>query len=315
MSDSQCSSINVDGIFNADQGYFRNITTSNITSYPSLNLAILSNDCSDKTPDVIIGLNAVYLNWSHFTTLFFSPPSGYFCINPANINTSAISFGSQTYETTYNKSVTFSLSDQVQKCWSKKNSKPETAIPPKVNIELYRQCFLTRSLASVYGDFVGLSYDEALSSLLSNGTIAVGDSESSAIVNFTIGYQYYFKPLDIVLLTNFNYVTSIPCYKNTSSFSDDCSCPYSNDTKNYDRTNFDLNNLDDTSIASGYESSSNANYDSTSYSNIENVLEQFSVNSGTNSSVSKSVVSAIADYINNDAVTVSSSDSNSSGSW
>jgi hypothetical protein len=302
MSDSQntgaCSSVSVEGIFNADQGYFRNITTSNITSYPSLNLAIISNDCSDKTPDVIIGLNPVYLNWNHFSILFFKPPSGAFYISPANINVGAISFVSQTYETTYNKNVTFNLADQVKKAWSKKNSKPENAISPKVSIELDRQCFLTKSLGSLYGDFVGLSYDETLSSLLADGSIEVGDSDSSAIVKFTIGYQYYYQPLDIVLLTNFNYVTSIPCYKNVFPFTDDCSCPYSNDTKIYDRSNLDLN--DEASIISDYNSFSKSNGD--------NLLDEFSISpSVDNSHARDTVISAISNYIKNDVESVESS--------
>ena len=83
MTDFQnaaCSSINVNGIFNADQGYFRNTTTTQITSYPALNLAIISNDCSDKTPDVEISLNPIYLSWNHFSTLFFNN-SGIFLIS------------------------------------------------------------------------------------------------------------------------------------------------------------------------------------------------------------------------------------------
>jgi hypothetical protein len=304
MTSSSCSSINVDGIFNVDQGYFRNTTTSNITSYPSLNLAIISNDCADKTPDVIIGLNPVYLNWNHFSTLFFKPPSGAFYISPSNINVGAISFVSQTYETTYNKNVTFNLADQVRKAWSKKFSKPEIAISPKVNIELERQCFLTKSLGSIYGDFVGLSYDEALSALLADGSITIGDSDSSAIVKFLIGYQYYYKALDIVLLTTFTYVTSIPCYKNTYPFSDDCSCPYSNDTKIIDRSNLDLS--DDASLISDYESKA---YDSNSKSNIDNILEEYSIASESNNSkVNNTVISAISNYINKDAESVSTSD-------
>ena len=317
MHESQnlaCSSINVDGIFNVDQGYFRNIPSSTISSYPELTLASISNKCGEIIADMTISLNPVYLNWSDFTTIFFASPAGAFCINPINANVSAISFAGQTYETTYNKNVGFELAGQIRKAWSKKNSKPESAISSKVNIELIRQCFLTKSLGSVYGDFVGLSYDEALSSLLSNGSIAVGDSESSAIVRFQIDYIHHLQELDVALLTTFNYITSIPCYKNTSSFSDDCSCPYSNDTKNYDRTNFDLNSLDDTSIASGYDS--NANYDTVNYSSkIDNILEQFSVNTGSNSTVDKSIVSAISQYIKDDALTVSSSDTNSSASW
>ena len=46
-------------------------------------------------------LNPIYLSWNHFSTLFFKPPSGAFYISPANTNVGAISFVSQTYETTY----------------------------------------------------------------------------------------------------------------------------------------------------------------------------------------------------------------------
>jgi len=287
-----------DGIFNNDQGYFRNITSTQITTSPTLNLAALSNCCGDKSPDVTISLNTIYLSWTDFSTLFFKSPSGAFYISPANTNVGAISFVSQTYETTYNKNVTFSLSDQVRKAWSKKFSKPETAISPKTNIELERQSFLTKSLGSVYGDFVGLSYDEALSSLLNDGSIVVGDSDTSAIVKFLINYQYYYKPLDIVLLTTFTYVTSIPCYKNTFPFSDDCACPYSNDTKNYDRSNFDLNNYDDESVISDYESRAN-----------DNNLEEYSVVSGAeHSKIDKSVFSEISKFIHNSAESVASSE-------
>ena len=52
------------GIFNEDQGYFRNNNTKHIANRPTLNLAALSNcSCNDKTPDVIISLNTIFLNW------------------------------------------------------------------------------------------------------------------------------------------------------------------------------------------------------------------------------------------------------------
>ena len=60
-----------DGIFNNDQGYFRNITSNQITTSPTLNLAALSNCCGDKSPDVTISLNTIYLSWTDFSTLFF----------------------------------------------------------------------------------------------------------------------------------------------------------------------------------------------------------------------------------------------------
>lgn len=261
-----------DGIFNNDQGYFRNITNSQITTSPSLNLAALSNSTSDKTSDVIISLNTIYLSWSDFSTLFFKSPSGAFYISPANSNVSAVSFNYQTYETTYNKHVVYNLADQVRKAWSKKNSKPESAIPAKINIELERESFLTKSLGSVYGDFLGLSYDEALASLLGAGEIAVGTSEDAATVTFLINYQFYFQPLDINLLTIFSYVTNIPCYKNVVPFSSDCTNPYSNDNKTYDRSNLDLS--DNVSVFSDFDSKNNDAFSLAS--NNSNILSQIS---------------------------------------
>ena len=285
---SECSAINVDGIYNNDQGYFRNIPTSQISNYPILNLALLSNSCGDRTPDVEINLNPTYLSWSDFTNLFFKSPSGVFYINPSNNNVSAITFASQTYETTYNQNVAYSLADQTRKAWSKINSKPETAIQPKVNIQLERQCFLTKSLGSVYGDFIGLSYDEAISSLLTSGSIAVGDCDTSAIVKFTIAYQYYCEQLNICLLTTFTYITNIPCYKNTIPFSDDCVCPYSNDTKVVDRAGLDLN--DDMSVFSDFESKNGANNGN---DNKANNLDEYSIASG-----SSNIISEISKIIN-----------------
>jgi hypothetical protein len=243
------------GLFNNDQGYFRNITSNQITITPTLNLAALANYCGDNPPDVSINLNTIYLSWSDFKTLFFRSPSGAFYISPSNCNASAISFNYQTYETTYNKNVLFNLADQTRKAWSKKNSKPESAISPKINIELERQSFLTKSLGSICGDFVGLSYDEALSTLLGTGDIVVGTTEDTATITFLISYQFFFQPLDIILLTTFKYITNIPCYKNTVPFCCDCN-PYSNDNRVYDRKYFDLD--DNMSIFSDFESK---NYD------------------------------------------------------
>ena len=262
-----------DGIFNNDQGYFRNITSNQITNCPTFNLAALSNSPSDKNPDVSISLNTIYLSWKDFTALFFRSPSGAFYISPSNSNVNAVSFYSQTYETTYNKNVMFNLADQIRKAWSKKNNKPESAIPAKINIALDRQSFLTKSLASICGDFVGLSYDEALSSLLGNGVISIGTSEDSATIAFLVDYQYYFEPLDTTLLTTFSYVTSIPCFKNTVPFCCDCN-PYSNDNKMYDRSNFDLN--DNMSVFSDFESKNNDEYSVYSNSKNTNVMTEIS---------------------------------------
>ena len=109
-------------------------------------------------------------------------------------------------------------------------------------------------MGSICGDFVGLSYDEALSNLLGTGVISIGTSEDVATIIFLVNYQYYFEPLDVTLLTTFSYITNIPCFKNTVPFCCDCN-PYSNDNKMYDRSNFDLN--DNMSVFSDLESKNN----------------------------------------------------------
>jgi hypothetical protein len=178
--------------------------------------------------DVVINLNPICLKWCDFTALFFRAPGGAFWINPANTSSVALTLLNQTYETTQNKYVKFNLQDQIKKAWSKKNSKTETSIPPNINILLSRSGFLTKSLSVVKEYCVGLSIDEAISALLASNEIALGNSETTATVNFVVSFKNYFQPLNTYVLTNFSYITKIPCYKNTADCFVKCN-PYSND--------------------------------------------------------------------------------------
>jgi hypothetical protein len=90
-------------------------------------------------------------------------------------------------------------------------------------------------------------------------------------------------------LTTFSFITNIPCYKNTVPFSGDCTNPYSNDNKIYDRSNFDLN--DNMSVFSDFESKNNDEYSLVSDSK----------------SVNSNIMSQISKIINNDVETVVSS--------
>ena len=218
------------GINNVDQGYYHNIATKKITNLPNLDLAYITNCDNNGDIDVTINLNPTLLTWNDFATLFFRFPSGAFYINSSNATTSAISFNSQTYESTQNKKVVFSLYDQIVKAWAKKNNKPESNIPIPSRIQLDRQTFLTKSLASISGYQLGLSLDEAISSLLNNSQIAPGSEDDKAVVKFNISYRDYFCPLDISLLVVFSFCTQIPCYKNVLDNVDVCP-NYSNDCK------------------------------------------------------------------------------------
>ena len=223
------------GIINNDQGFFKNEAVIDITRVPIIDLAYLSNvsdikslEESGSAADVIINLNPICLKWCDFTTLFFRAPGGAFWINPANSASVALTMLSQTYETTQNKCVKFSLQDQIKKAWSKKNAKNEASIPPNVNILLNRAGFLTKSLTSVNEYCLGLSVDEVISALLNNNEILRGNSDTTATIKFIVSYKNYFEPLNTYVLINFAYITKIPCYKNNTDCFIKCT-PYSND--------------------------------------------------------------------------------------
>jgi hypothetical protein len=220
---------------NNDQGFFKNDPLVDITRIPILDLAYLANvsdiksvEATDSSADVIINLNPICLKWCDFTTLFFRAPGGAFWINPSNSSSVALNMMSQTYETTQNKCVKFSLQDQIKKAWSKKNAKNEASIPPNVNILLNRAGFLTKSLTSVKEYCLGLSVDEVISTLLNNAEILPGNSDTTATVKFIVSYKNYFEPLNTYVLVNFAYITKIPCYKNNADCFITCN-PYSND--------------------------------------------------------------------------------------
>ena len=240
----------VPGILNNDQGFFKNSPAIDITKVPVIDLAFLSNvssfETNESSADVTINLNPICLKWCDFTTLFFRSPGGAFWINPANSSSIALTMLSQTYETTQNKCVKFSLQDQIRKAWSKKNAKNEASIPPNVNILLNRAGFLTKSLTSVKEYCLGLSVDEMISTLLNNHEILPGNSDTTATVKFIVSYKNYFEPLNTYVLINFAYITKIPCYKNNTDCFITCN-PYSNDCNNCgdqllynDNTNYSL---------------------------------------------------------------------------
>jgi hypothetical protein len=220
------------GIINIDQGYFHNLSTKKIVEIPSLDLAYITNCNNNNESDVEINLNPTYLKWCDFVLLFFRPPSGSFYINSANSNVSAISFFHQTYETTQNKKVAFSLYDQIIKAWSKKYNKPSSTIPVSHRIQLDRETFLNKSLAYNTAYQMGLSLDEVISSLLSKKQIEpTNDPDGYATAKFNISYRNYFCPLDMATSVIFTFITNIPGYKNVVDVINCEVCPYSNDNK------------------------------------------------------------------------------------
>jgi len=211
-----------------DQGTFLNSCTKVISQTPIIDLAYLSNTSDNSDSDLILSLNPICLTWCDFKNLFFTSNSSAFWINPVAVNSCAITINQQTYETTQAKCLKFNLAEQIKKAWSRKTSKLESSIPPQANLTLNKDVFYVRSLAvSKYA--IGLSLDQVISTLLANNQITSGDSSSSAKIQFTISYRFYFAPLDTSVLAIFNYITKIPCFSNTET----CDlCPYSNANQN-----------------------------------------------------------------------------------
>ena len=255
----------IPGIVNNDQGFFQNKSNIDITCIPIVDflknnpsiditripvvyLAYLSNisminGAEADDSDVSINLNPICLKWSDFITLFFRSPGGVFGI-PSHSTSLALTLLNQTYETTQNQYVKFSLQDQIRKAWSKKNAKNEAFIPANINIVLNKTGFLTKSLTSVKEYCLGLSLDEAISSLLNNVDIIPGSSDTTATVKFTITYKNYFEPLNTCVLINFAYITKIPCYQNYT----DCFIQgYSDNSNECKNCNDPLNKTDSSS--------------------------------------------------------------------
>ena len=222
--------------FNDQGDYLDKCSKSDNCFLPYVNMSYLSNVRQEILPDNEMNLATKYLKWCDFYTLFFNK-NGAFDISQTNRSDCAISFKNQTFETTYKKVIPFNLADQIKKTWSTKNERPISNISIKKNIELNKNTFFIQSVNSAV-NYVGLTLDQSISSLLSSGKIEAGNHKTSATIRFIISYLYYFEPLDTSVLVNFNYVTKVPCFKNVYDCDSFCPGPYSKDE--ICRTNIDF---------------------------------------------------------------------------
>lgn len=221
-----------------DQGdYLDKCSKSDNCFLPYVNMSYLSNVRQEILPDNEMNLATKYLKWCDFYTLFFNK-NGAFDISQTNKSDCAISFKNQTFETTYKKVIPFNLADQIKKTWSTKNERPISNISIKKNIELNKNTFFIQSVNSAV-NYVGLTLDQSISSLLSSGKIEAGNHKTSATIRFIISYLYYFEPLDTSVLVNFNYVTKVPCFKNVYDCDSFCPGPYSKDENSRNNIDFD----------------------------------------------------------------------------
>lgn len=209
------------------QHSYQNKTDNIMQEIPTLEIAYLSNVHSECDPDMSIVLNPHTLTWDEFLTLFYRTGNAFNVVGTNQVG-SAISFLNQTYENSTSKSVKFNLAQQVRVAWAAKCKTAIYNISPKDNILLNKETFGIRSLInSSYS--VSVTLEQAITSLLDNGVIELGDSTTAASVRFIVQYKYVFTPLNICILINFAFITDIPYYKNTN-ICDDSSPHETNDT-------------------------------------------------------------------------------------
>lgn len=196
------------------QNNYQNKYNDTIQQRPTLEIAYLSNVRSDYEPDMSIVLNPHTLTWQDFLTLFYSTGNA-FNITTTNQSLASISFLNQTYESTTSESLKFNIAQQVRIAWAAKYKTTIDNISPKNNILLNKETFGIRSLInSSYS--VSVTLEQAITTLLDNGEIALGDSTTTASVRFVVQYKYFFRPLNTCILVNFVFITDIPHYKNTN---------------------------------------------------------------------------------------------------
>ena len=210
------------------QGTYNNECFKRIQTYPSLQIAYLSNVRNQCNSDLSIVLNPICINWCDFLLLFYPNATGVFNISQSNNNSCAVIFNAQTYENTTNKNIKFNLGQLVKQAWSEKCETSIDNIPPNLNLLLNKDTFSVRSILQSASSST-LTLNQAFETLISNNEIVPADSTSSATVRFVVQYKYCFKPLNVCVLVNFVYITKIPCYKNTSICDDWCP-KYSKDT-------------------------------------------------------------------------------------
>ena len=203
------------------QGTYNNECFKRVQTYPSLQIAYLSNVRNQCNSDLSIVLNPISINWCDFLLLFYPNSSGVFKISQSNSNSCTVLFNSQTYENTTNKNIKFNLGQLVKQAWSEKCETSIDNIPPNLNLLLNKDTFSVRSILQSASSST-LTLNQAFETLISNNEIVPADSNSCASVRFLVQYKYCFKPLNVCVLVNFVYITKIPCYKNTSICDDWC---------------------------------------------------------------------------------------------
>ena len=176
-------------------------------------LATMSNTCVlDHTPLLTLDLNPYELSWCDFLAIFYKNGNG-FNVSTYNTGLNVIAFNKQNYRSA-NNSYRLNLLNELTKAYTSKHNILENKITGYKQIQLILEINKLQSLSSLTGS-VSLSLDEALHQLTSSNQITyTGELDHSAKVTFKVYTIIHSNVLDTSIGIFFNYVTSIPCYRN-----------------------------------------------------------------------------------------------------
>jgi hypothetical protein len=159
-----------------------------------------------------------------FLNLFYATNSGYFNVNPSNVNNQATILNYQTYTSANtptgldtSTTNTFSLYQELLKayCYSKAISVND--LDPRILLLLQKETFATQSLTQVKGTTIALGWDELVGTLNYSGLINLTTSNThltnglptAAVVPINIIFNYHSFVLDIDLAIVFTYQVAL----------------------------------------------------------------------------------------------------------
>jgi hypothetical protein len=152
-----------------------------------------------------ITLNVIHLEESEFFNLFYHNSSKYFCVNKALITNSNIIFSEQYYISNNSNVNHFSLYNEVLKCFEENYNISVNNVNPGSLISLQKEVYKTQSLASICGTQLGLSWDQVINTLISNGYIEYSANNNCAPIIFQVNFNFYSSCMNVYLNVTFQY--------------------------------------------------------------------------------------------------------------
>jgi len=194
-----------------------------LNTHPIISVATLYNyykkgDDNDSNMNSVINkgnkvvFNVIDLAQEEFFNMFYYTTAKYFCVNKANTSNKSIVLGSQTYVANDSRVHVFSLYNEIIKSFEQNYNISANNINPAALISLQREVYNTQSLASICGNQLGLSWDQVIANLISNGQIEHGCDKSVAIIIFQVNLNYHSSALNVDLTTTFQYKVPITGY-------------------------------------------------------------------------------------------------------